>query len=189
MKLLGRLSDSSVEVWRGSDADLESTEESVSTFESDQEEAFVVEKKQEIDSDDYFEEPDSSRDMPELTRAPVFRDVTNKKGREYIPPSLTKKLNDLSEPSIEEIEETRGLKLYDEKYHCMAGRGNSFTSRRIQRARKQPVRVIREIPQCTAVPALRARGALSPPAPGRCCDCHEGMHKLASGLGNGTFKK
>ena len=42
--LVGRLnlSDSSVEVWRGSEADLELTRESASTFESDQQEAFIV---------------------------------------------------------------------------------------------------------------------------------------------------
>ena len=45
INMVGRLnlSDSSVEVWRGSEADLNSTRESVSTFESDTEEAFVVE--------------------------------------------------------------------------------------------------------------------------------------------------
>ena len=43
--MVGRLNlgDSSVEVWRGSEADLNSTRELVSTFESDTEEAFVVE--------------------------------------------------------------------------------------------------------------------------------------------------
>ena len=72
-------SDSSVEVWRGSEADLNYTQESVSTIESDTEEAFVVESHQKENSEDYYEEPDSSREMPELTRAPVLADITNKK--------------------------------------------------------------------------------------------------------------
>ena len=44
--MVGRL-NSSIEVWRGSEAELESTQDSNSTFESDQEEAFVVEKQKE----------------------------------------------------------------------------------------------------------------------------------------------
>ena len=190
VNLLGRLnlSDSPVEVWRGSEADFESTGESASTFESDQEEAFIVEKQGGTDSDDYFEEPDSSREMPELTRAPMLRDITNERKREYIPPSKTEKLNDLREPSIEEIEEAHGIKLNDE-YYCTAGRGNSFTSAKNQRARKHSVRVIREIPYCTRVPAFKARGALSRHASSRCNNCNEGVHKLSPGLGHGAFKK
>ena len=83
--MVGRLnlSDSSVEVWRGSEADLNSTQESVSTFESDTEETFVVESHQKENSEDFYEEPDSSREMLELTRAPILADITNEK--EYVP--------------------------------------------------------------------------------------------------------
>ena len=66
------LSDSSVEVWRGSEADLESTQDSISTFDADPEETFIVETQKEIESDEYYEEPDSSRDMLELLPAPVL---------------------------------------------------------------------------------------------------------------------
>ena len=137
VNMVGRLnlSDSSVEVWRKSEADRNSSHESVSTFGSDTDEAFVVESHQKENSEDYYEEPDSSREMPELTRAPVLADITNEK--EYVPPSKTEKLNDLDEPSIKEIEETHGLSM-TEDYYCTAGRGNSFTSARIRRARKQP---------------------------------------------------
>ena len=41
--------------------DLNSTQESASTFESDTEEAFVVESNQKENSEDYYEEPDSPR--------------------------------------------------------------------------------------------------------------------------------
>ena len=118
--------------------------------------------------------------MTELTRAPILSDVTNRRKQEYIPLSKAEKLNDLSEPSLGEFEEAHGFKLDDDTYYCTAGRGNSFTSARIRRARKQPVRVVREIPHCSGVPFFRARGALSRPAPGRCCDCHDGIHKIAS---------
>ena len=50
--------NSSIEVWRGSEAELEST------FESDEEEAFVAETQNESESDN--EEPDY---MPELAPA------------------------------------------------------------------------------------------------------------------------
>ena len=142
LNMVGRLnlSDSPVEIFlrRGSEADLNSTKESKSTFESDTEEAFFVESHKKENSEDYYEEPDSSREMPELTRAPV---ITNEK--KYVPPSKTEKLNNLDEPSIKEIEETHGLSM-TEDYYCTAGRGNSFTSARIRRARKQPVLIARE---------------------------------------------
>ena len=114
VNMVGRLnlSDSSVKVWRGSEADLNSTQESVSTFESDTEEAFVVESHQNENSEDYYEEPDSSREMPELTRAPILADISNEK--EYVPPSKTEKLNDLDEPSIKEVEETHGLSMTED---------------------------------------------------------------------------
>ena len=135
VNMVGRLdlSNSSVEVWQGSEADLNSTPESVSTFESDTEEAFVVESRQKENSEDYYEEPDSSREMPELTLAPVVADFTNEK--EYVPPSKTEKLNDLDEPSIKEIQETHGLSM-TEDYYCTAGKGNSFTSARIRKSTK-----------------------------------------------------
>ena len=69
--MVGRLnlSESSVEVWRGSEAELESTRDSISTFNSDQKEALIVERQKESESDDYYEEPDFSRDMHVLTPA------------------------------------------------------------------------------------------------------------------------
>ena len=183
--MVGRLnlSNSSVEVWRGSEADLNSTQESVSTFESDTEEAFVVESHQKENSEDYYEEPDSSREMPELTRAPVLADITNEK--EYAPPSKTEKLNDLDEPSIKEREETHGLSM-TENYYCTAGRGKSFTSAKIRRARKQPVLIAREIPHCPRPWSTNYSGALSRPAPGPDFSCCGGIPKFARGRGHGN---
>ena len=137
VNMVGRLnlSDSSVEVWRGSEADLNSTQESVSTFESDTEEAFVVESHQKENSEDYYEQPDSSREMPELTRAPVLADITNKK--EFVPPSKTEKLNDIDEPSIKEIEETHGLSM-TEDYYCTAGRGIHLLPRESEEHENNP---------------------------------------------------
>ena len=132
------LSDSTVEVWRGSEADLESSQTSISLFNSEPEEAFVVEREKESESDDYYEEPDSSRDMPELTPAPVLKAITNAGMQEYPPHTKAEKLDDLSETSVREIEDRYGFNLDEGELHCLAGRGNSFTSARIQRLRKQP---------------------------------------------------
>ena len=128
VNMVGRLnlSDSSVEVWRRSEADLNSTQESASTFKSDPEEAFVAESHLKENSEDYYEETDSSREMPTLTRAPVLTDITNEK--EYVPPSKTEKLNDLDEPSIKEIEKTHGLSM-TEDYYCTPGEGIHSTPR------------------------------------------------------------
>ena len=85
VNLVGRLnlSDFSVEVWRGSEADLDSTQESASTFESDKEETFLVESHQKENSEVYYEESDSSREMPELTRAPYLQ--TSRMKRNTLP--------------------------------------------------------------------------------------------------------
>ena len=181
------LSDSSVEVWRGSEADLEFWQTSISTFNSEPKEVFVVKRQKGNDSDDCYEEPDSSRDMPELTPAPIRNDITNAGKQEDSPSTKVEKLDDLSEPSVREIENSYGFNLDAGELHCLAGRGNSFTSARMQRLGKQPIQVVREIPHCTGVPASTARGALSRPAPGRCNSCREGIHKFATCLGHGIY--
>ena len=145
-----KLSDSSVEVLRGSDSDLESTQDSNSTLDSEPKEALG-----------------SFRDLPELSPTPVLKDITNMKNHEYNS-TKAEKLNDLGEPSAKEIEENNGIKPDDKEFYCLAGQGYSFTSTKIQRPRKHPVRVVREILHCTGEAASRARGALSRPAPGRC---------------------
>ena len=110
--------NSSIEVWRGSEAELESTQESISTFESDEEEAFVAEKQNESESDN--EEPDY---MPEL--APALN-KNNQENETPLPtPAETEELN---EPSVRGIEEIYGIKLDENEFYCLAGRGNSFTS-------------------------------------------------------------
>ena len=54
------------------------------------EEAFIVERQKENESDDYYEEPDSSRDFPELYLATVLKDITNTTKQEYPPPQKRK---------------------------------------------------------------------------------------------------
>ena len=65
----------------------------------------------------------------------------------YTTPAKVWKLNDLSEPSIHEIEETWGLELnVSTENYSLTGRGSNFTSSRLRRQRKQPVRIIRKKP-------------------------------------------
>ena len=111
VNMVGRLdlSDSLAEVWRGSDADLELPQESVSTFEvtgspkkwrtnflpkvANQGEALLVEVQSEIDSENYYEEPDSSREMPQLTPAPSLKDITNERAPREEPPNKVDRLD------------------------------------------------------------------------------------------------
>ena len=155
VNMVGRLnlSDSSVEVWRGSEASLNSTQTWISTFNSELDEAFIVANQKEDKSDDYYEEADSLRVMPKLTPAPVLADITNTGRREFPSPNKAEKLDDLNEPSAADIKESYGIKLDDKELYCMPTK--------IQRLRKQPVRVLREIPHCTGKPISKARGALS----------------------------
>ena len=111
--------NSSIEVWRGSEVELESTQDSISTFESDEEEAFVAEKQNESESDN--EEPDY---MPEL--APALNKNNQENETPLTPPPA--ETEELNEPSVREIEEIYGIKLDDNEFYCLAGRGNSFTS-------------------------------------------------------------
>ena len=89
--MVGRLnlSNSSVEVWAGSEADLSST--SASTFETldspkkvnfaqkenDEKGAFRVEQSPMDTDEDYNEETESPRQLPPLQLAPVLRNVHN----------------------------------------------------------------------------------------------------------------
>ena len=119
--------NSSIEVWRGSEAELESTQDSISTFESDEAEAFVVDKQNERESEN--EKPDY---MPEL--APAL----HKKNKEYERTPPPAEMEELNEPSIREIEEIHGIKLDDNEFYCLAGRGNSTKTEENEVAMKLP---------------------------------------------------
>ena len=134
----------------------------------------------------FFEEPDSPRGMPPLLAAPVLRDVTNLSPAQYEPPEKAGKLNDLNEPSVAETEVMWGLTLNSSsEFYSLAGHGSRFSSTRVQRQRKQPILVTREIPHCPRPWSTNYRGALSRPAPGRDFSCCGGIPKFARGRGHG----
>ena len=192
------LSDSYIEVLRGSEAelDLDISSFSASTFDSessprklrtsqspkqdDEEEVFMVENQPPMDSDeDYYEEPDTSCSPPPLQSATVLEDVTN---NEEVPAGNVEKLKDLSEPSVTQIEETYGFSLGDAKKRCsVGGRGIQYTSQKITRSRRQLVFEAREILHCGGVVAARSTGALSHPAHGWCTYCQQGIDRQVLG--------
>ena len=134
----------------------------------------------------FFEEPDSPRGMPPLQAAPIFRDVTNLSPTQYEPPEKAGKLDDLNEPSAAETEETWGLDLNGTtEFYSLAGRGSWFSSTKIQRQRKQPVTIVKEIAHYHGLPAFRARGALSRPAPGLNFYCCSGIPNFTRGVEHG----
>ena len=147
-----KLSDSSVEVWRGSEADLDSSTFSASTFESGcspKKIKIILIKKQNArvtfalgtdrhteSEEDYFEEPQTHRQLPLLQRAPVLREISN------TPPTgselATKEnvLKDLNEPLLKEMEAKYGLELENREYYATVGRGRSHHSTKARRPRQ-----------------------------------------------------
>ena len=169
------LSDTSTEVHPGSEKELNGSfvnlnlsNVSASTFESgpspqkfgidiipkktassDEGKTFVTEAHTGNESESsFFEVPDSPSGMPPLQAAPILRDVTNLSPTQYEPPEKAGKLDNLNEP----FSTSHQLKY--------------------RRQQKQPVTIVKENAHCQGLPAFRARGAQSRPAPGRnfyCC--------------------
>ena len=216
--MVGRLdsSDTSTEVHPGSEralngsfVNLNLSNVSVSTFESgpsprkfgiditpeknassEEGKNFVTEAYTENESESsFFEEPDSPRGMPPLQAAPILKDVKNLSPTQYEHPEKAGKLDDLNEPSTAETEETCGLDLNGTtEFYSLAVRGSWFSSTKIQRQRKQPVTIVKEIAHCHGLPAFRARGDLSRPAPGRNFYCCSGIPNFTRGAGHGYNK-
>ena len=150
-------------------------------------EEFIVENQSAISSDEsYFEEPDTPRQLPPLQHAPVLRDVTNKELPYNGPPPKIERLDDLTEPSVEEVENAYGIDLQSSReYSPLCGRGTRYTSTKLARAQKQPVLITREIPHCPRPWSTGYRGALSRPAPGRDFTCCGGIPQFTRGKGHG----
>ena len=122
------MSDSSVEVYRGSDAEMVSTSESPETAPTPKKKrktGRVTFNLPSADSDtDYYEEPDSPQRLPSpIKRTPVLKRTENIPvlGNERMPNS--EKLNDLNEPSLAELEALYSLDLEDRNYFASVGRG------------------------------------------------------------------
>ena len=126
LNMVGRLdlSDSSTEVMRGSEADPNSSTLSISTFESDispkklkispikkPQHARVTFELDVTSEDDYYEEADTPSPPPAIQPAPILKDVTQTYGYNKQTEDPVEKLNDLSEPEIEQIQKDYGISL------------------------------------------------------------------------------
>ena len=128
LNMIGSLRDSSIEVYRGSDAELVSTSESPETEPTPKKKrktGRVTFNLTVADSDtDYYEEPDTPQRLPSpIKRTPVLKETEKIPvlGNERIPNAA--KLNDSNEPSLEELEALYGLDLEDRNYLASLGRG------------------------------------------------------------------
>ena len=201
LNMVGRLdlSDSSTEVMRGSEADPNSSTFSIFTFESDispkklkigpikeSQHARVTIELDVNSEDDYYEEADTPSPPSAVQPAPILKDVTQTYGYNKQTDDPVEKLNDLSEPEIEQIQKDYGISLDNPTMRCnFGGRGIHYTSKRITRNRRQPILIAKELPHCGGVVATRSRGALSQPAPGWCTYCQHGIHRQSKGMGQG----
>ena len=174
------LSDSSVEVWRGSEADLDLSTFSASTFESgcspkkikispikkqNARVTFALGNERDTDSEnDYFEEPETPRQLPPR-HAPVLTEISNipSAGSEL----ATKKneLNDLDEPSLKEIEALYRLEPEDREFYATVARGRSHRPTRAMGPRQQTVSITREVPTATLCKRFVREGPCRDPLP------------------------
>ena len=128
----------------------------------------------------FFEETDSRRELPPLRAVSILKDLTNLSPNQYEPPEKAGKLDHLNKPSAAETEETWGIDLNGPtEFYSLARRGSWFSSTKKQKQRKQSVTIVKEIAQCQGLPAFRARGTLSRPAPGRKTYCCSGISSYA----------
>ena len=194
------LSDSSVEVEKSSEADLDSSTLSASTFEPgcspkkikispskkkrNAKVTFKLGNDQDTESEDnYFEERETPRQLPPLQSAPVLREISNISATRNKTTTKTNALNDLTELPLANLEGIYSLDLEDKEYYATVGRVRGPHSIRTVRPRQPPVLVTREILHCHGVPAFRATAALSRPVPGRNCACYNELAGLGSGQG------
>ena len=137
LNMVGTPSDSSVEIWRGREAELDST------FESDcspRKFAPTPKKKKKLgkvginlpstgspaSATDFYEEPDTSKcqcQFPPPKSAAILKEKPSipQLGNERA--TGTSVMNDLSKPTLAELEELYDLDLEDRKYYETVGRG------------------------------------------------------------------
>ena len=206
LDMIGSLSDLSIKVYRGSDAELDST------FEYPQKSGLTPKKKKKpgkvtftlspigspvSDSDEYSEEPPTPQKQPPLKPSPkinVPQERLNDLNEPYSTGPTKKSAREYHEErcSLEEKEYFTKLALeleQEEKKiaYMTAGRGRGPHHVR-NYISCHPV-VIKEIPHCRALPlSLASRGALSRPAPGRNFTCCSGIPGFGRGHGQRQSK-
>ena len=174
LNTIGTLSDSSVEVYRGSDADLEST---FGSDDSPRKFGPSPKKKKKFgrvtfnlstansDTDDYYEEPPSPQEQS--SRAETASTPKGKiplLGNERVPNTV--RLNDLNEPPLADLDALYNLDLEDRQFSATARRGRGLKAMECPR---QP-------------PFLPRRKENVPPTEGKeKCNCTLGNSSKPSG--------
>ena len=136
LNTVSTLSDSSTEVFRGSEAETNSTSESDC---SPKRRGPTPSKKKKLgrvsfnlppavnpNSDtDFYEEPDTPPSQPQTKPTPVLKEKANipQLGNEKAPNTV--KLNDLNEPSLAELDALHGLDIEDRQFFATVSRGRT----------------------------------------------------------------
>ena len=136
LNTVSTLSDSSTEVFRGSEAETNSTSESDC---SPKRRGPTPSKKKKLgrvsfnlppavnpNSDtDFYEKPDTPPSQPQTKPTPVLKEKANipQLGNEKAPKTV--KLNDLNEPSLAELDALHGLDIEDRQFFATVSRGRT----------------------------------------------------------------
>ena len=137
VNMVGRLglSDSSTEAYRGSDPELDSISESPVKMTPTPKKrkrltkvSFALSPAENVDSDDYYEEPETPTLPPQVKGEENFRSLGNERKRET---AVTQKEN---EPSVDELEALYGLDIEDRQYFKSVGRGENNAKKSRQQA-------------------------------------------------------
>ena len=125
VNMVGRLglSDSSSEAYRGSDPELDSISESPVKMTPTPKKrkrltkvSFALPPAENVDSDDYYEEPETPTFPPQVKGEENFPSLGNERERET---AVTQKEN---EPSVDKLEARYGLDIEDRQYFKSVGR-------------------------------------------------------------------
>ena len=144
VNMVGRLglSDSSTEAYRGSDPELDSISESPVKMTPTPKKrkrltkvSFALPPAENVDSDDYYEEPETPTLPPQVKGEENFPSLGNERKRET---AVTQKEN---EPSVDELEALYGLDIEDRQYFKSVGRGENNA----KKSRQPPFKPCRKI--------------------------------------------
>ena len=199
LNMVGSLNDSCTEVFRGSDAELESSYRSKG---SPKNPGLTPKKKKKFtrvsfklppvnneSESDYYEEPDTPkkaeplkpcRKINVLPEQETPRNSLNDLDELTKPPEISREEQEYLEEMIRELEE-------EEKRIAYMSAGRERGPHQLRNNYGRPtVRVTKEIPHCHGLPTyLATRRALSRPAPGRSC---EWCFAIGRGRGRGYCK-
>ena len=144
VNMVGRLglSDSSTEAYHGSEPELDSISESPVRMTPTPKKrkrltkvSFALPPAKNVDSDDYYEEPETPTLSPQIKGKENFPLLGNERKQET---AVTQKEN---EPSVDELEALYGLHIEDRQYFKSVGRGEN----KAKKSRQPPFKPCRKV--------------------------------------------